>query len=99
MTSKSFNVKVSRSYANSPANAVVSGKSQLSYFKALQNEHREVKQLHSRFPRPLKNAVLQSVHFQVEGKLETLADKVFERFHNRFFDDESESRLQNVLTE
>lgn len=73
------------------ANLAVSGKSQLSYFKALLNEQREVKQLHSRFPRPLKKAVLQSVHFQVEGKLETLADKVFERFHNRFFDDESES--------
>lgn len=27
---------------------------------------------------------------EVEGKLETLADKIFERFVNRFFDDESE---------
>lgn len=26
---------------------------------------------------------------EVEGKLETLADKIFERFVNRFFDDES----------
>lgn len=28
---------------------------------------------------------------EIEGKLETLADKVYERFVNRFFDDESES--------
>ncbi|GMK57836.1 hypothetical protein CspeluHIS016_0406700 [Cutaneotrichosporon spelunceum] len=66
----------------------VTGKSALSYFDALYNEQREVKQLHARFPRPLKKAVLQSVHFQVEGKLDTLADKVYDRFHNRFFDDE-----------
>jgi len=28
----------------------------------------------------------------VEGKLETLADKIYERFVNRFFNDESKSR-------
>ncbi|CAK9782707.1 hypothetical protein CC85DRAFT_92470 [Cutaneotrichosporon oleaginosum] len=66
----------------------VTGKSALSYFDALYNEQREVKQLHARFPRPLKKAVLQSVHFQVEGKLDTLADKVHDRFLNRFFNDE-----------
>jgi 4-hydroxy-L-threonine phosphate dehydrogenase PdxA len=71
------------------ANASVTGKSALSYFDALYNEQREVKQLHARFPRPLKKAVLQSVHFQVEGKLDTLADKVHDRFLDRFFDDES----------
>lgn len=43
---------------------LVSGKSSLSYFKALQNESREVRQLHSRFPRQLKKAVLQSVQFR-----------------------------------
>ncbi|KAL7419030.1 hypothetical protein Q5752_006715 [Cryptotrichosporon argae] len=70
----------------------VSGKSNISFFKAQQSELKEVRQLHSRFPRQLKKAVLSAVQFQIEGKLENLADKVFERFHNRFFDEESETQ-------
>ncbi|WVQ97999.1 hypothetical protein IAU59_005119 [Kwoniella sp. CBS 9459] len=66
----------------------VSGKSSLTYFAAAQSEQKEVRQLHSRFPRQLKKAVLSAVQFQIEGKLDTLADKIYERFHNRFFDDE-----------
>ncbi|OCF37381.1 hypothetical protein I316_00502 [Kwoniella heveanensis BCC8398] len=66
----------------------VSGKSSLTYFAAVQSEQKEVRQLHSRFPRQLKKAVLSAVQFQIEGKLDTLADKIYERFHNRFFDDE-----------
>ncbi|KAL1406251.1 hypothetical protein Q8F55_007945 [Vanrija albida] len=66
----------------------VSGRSALSFFDARENETYEVRQLHARFPKPLRKAVLLSVQFQVEGKLETLADKIFERFVNRFFDDE-----------
>ncbi|WVF69958.1 hypothetical protein IAT40_004743 [Kwoniella sp. CBS 6097] len=66
----------------------VSGKSSLTYFAAMQSEQKEVRQLHSRFPRQLKKAVLSAVQFQIEGKLDTLADKVYERFHDRFFDDE-----------
>ncbi|WVR04567.1 hypothetical protein IAU60_001574 [Kwoniella sp. DSM 27419] len=66
----------------------VSGKSSLSYYAALQSEQKEVRQLHTRFPRQLKKAVLTAVQFQIEGKLDTLADKIYERFHNRFFDDE-----------
>lgn len=30
---------------------------------------------------------------EIEGKLDVLADKIFERFVNRFFDDESTSSL------
>ncbi|WWC86969.1 uncharacterized protein L201_001850 [Kwoniella dendrophila CBS 6074] len=66
----------------------VSGKSNLNFYTALQSEQKEVRQLHSRFPRQLKKAVLSAVQFQIEGKLDTLADKIFERFHDRFFDDE-----------
>ncbi|WRT64827.1 uncharacterized protein IL334_001763 [Kwoniella shivajii] len=66
----------------------VSGKSNLSYYTAMQSEQKEVRQLHSRFPRQLKKAVLSAVQFQIEGKLDTLADKIYERFHNRFFDNE-----------
>ncbi|KAK8847357.1 hypothetical protein IAR55_005214 [Kwoniella newhampshirensis] len=66
----------------------VSGKSSLSFFSAVSSEQKEVRQLHSRFPRQLKKAVLSAVQFQIEGKLDTLADKIYERFHNRFFDDE-----------
>jgi hypothetical protein len=36
----------------------------LSYFDALENEAREVRQLHSRFPKQLRKAVLQSVNFR-----------------------------------
>lgn len=36
---------------------------------------------------------VQLTRTEVEGKLETLADKIFERFVNRFFDDESELQI------
>ncbi|OCF58877.1 hypothetical protein L486_03368 [Kwoniella mangroviensis CBS 10435] len=75
-------------YAQPIFQCEVSGKSSLSYFTALQSEQKEVRQLHSRFPRQLKKAVLSAVQFQIEGKLDTLADKIFERFHDRFFDEE-----------
>lgn len=42
----------------------VSGKSSLTYVRALQNEAKEVQQLHARFPRQLKKAVLESVQFR-----------------------------------
>ncbi|OWZ33000.1 hypothetical protein J007_05493 [Cryptococcus neoformans] len=66
----------------------VSGKSSMPYLDALRSEQKEIRQLHTRFPKQLKKAVLSAVQFQIEGKLENLADKIFERFHNRFFDDE-----------
>ncbi|WWD21446.1 hypothetical protein CI109_105931 [Kwoniella shandongensis] len=75
-------------YSQSLFQCEVSGKSSLSYFSAVQSEQKEVRQLHSRFPRQLKKAVLSAVQFQIEGKLDTLADKIYERFHNRFFDEE-----------
>ncbi|KAK4688137.1 hypothetical protein P7C73_g1979, partial [Tremellales sp. Uapishka_1] len=66
----------------------VSAKSGLTYFDALRSENKEIRQLHSRFPRQLKKAVLSAVQFQIEGKLDHLADKLYERFANRFFDEE-----------
>ncbi|ORY30989.1 hypothetical protein BCR39DRAFT_100098 [Naematelia encephala] len=66
----------------------VSSKSGLSYFTALASEQRETRQLHTRFPRQLKKAALSACQFHIEGKLETLADKIFERFENRFCEDE-----------
>ncbi|WWC67890.1 uncharacterized protein I206_101808 [Kwoniella pini CBS 10737] len=75
-------------YAQPLFQCEVSGKSSLSFYTALQSEQKEVRQLHSRFPRQLKKAVLSAVQFQIEGKLDTLADKIFERFHDRFFDQE-----------
>lgn len=48
---------------------VVSGKSALSYFAAHANERKEIRQLHTRFPKPLKKAVLTAVQFR---KLPTL---------------------------
>ena len=43
---------------------VVSGKSTLSYFTALFSEQREARQLHTRFPKQLKRAVLAAVQFR-----------------------------------
>ncbi|ODN82220.1 hypothetical protein L202_02506 [Cryptococcus amylolentus CBS 6039] len=63
----------------------VTGKSSMGYLEALRSEQKEIRQLHSRFPKQLKRAILQAVQFRVEGKLEVLADKIFERFQNRFF--------------
>lgn len=77
---------------------VVTGKSAMTYFAAQANEAKEVRQLHSRFPKQLKRAVLVAVQFQIEGKLDVLADKIFERFVNRFFDEESGSAPRDALT-
>ncbi|ORX38861.1 hypothetical protein BD324DRAFT_648971 [Kockovaella imperatae] len=66
----------------------VSGKSGLTYSAAQASEWREARQLHTRFPKQLKKAVLIAIQFQIEGKLDTLADKIFERYVNRFFDEE-----------
>ncbi|WVQ76071.1 hypothetical protein IAR50_005708 [Cryptococcus sp. DSM 104548] len=63
----------------------VTGKSSMGYLEALRSEQKEIRQLHSRFPKQLKRAILLAVQFRVEGKLEVLADKIFERFQNRFF--------------
>ena len=42
----------------------VTGKSGLDYFQALESEHQEARTLHSRFPEPLKAAVLRSVQWR-----------------------------------
>jgi hypothetical protein len=43
---------------------VVSGKSTMSYFAAHANERKETRQLHTRFPKQLKKAVLTAVQFR-----------------------------------
>ncbi|KAI0094698.1 chromatin remodeling complex protein [Irpex rosettiformis] len=66
----------------------VTGKSGLDYFQALESEQQEARTMHSRFPEPLKAAVLKSVQWQVIGRLDHLVDAVFDRFKDRYFPDE-----------
>ena len=42
----------------------VTGKSGLDYLQALESEHQEARTLHSRFPEPLKAAVLSAVQWR-----------------------------------
>jgi bromodomain adjacent to zinc finger domain protein 1A len=42
----------------------VTGKSNLTYFEALESELQEARTMHSRFPEPLKAATLSSVQFR-----------------------------------
>ena len=42
----------------------VTGKSGLDYFQALESEQQEARTMHSRFPEPLKAAVLKSVQWR-----------------------------------
>lgn len=42
----------------------VTGKSGLDYFQALESEQHEARTMHSRFPEPLKAAVLKSVQWR-----------------------------------
>ncbi|KAH0838447.1 chromatin remodeling complex protein [Lanmaoa asiatica] len=69
----------------------VTGKSGLDYFQALESEQQEAQTMHSRFPEPLKAAVLRAVQWQVVGRLDHLVEAVFERFKDRYFADESRS--------
>ncbi|KAG9314516.1 chromatin remodeling complex protein [Chiua virens] len=66
----------------------VTGKSGLDYFQALESEQQEAQTMHSRFPEPLKAAVLKAVQWQVVGRLDHLVEAVFERFKDRYFADE-----------
>jgi bromodomain adjacent to zinc finger domain protein 1A len=45
----------------------VTGKSSLSYFEALESELQEARTMHSRFPEPLKSAILRSVQFRTSA--------------------------------
>jgi hypothetical protein len=42
----------------------VTGKSGLDYFQALESEQQEAQTMHSRFPEPLKAAVLKAVQWR-----------------------------------
>ncbi|EJD04148.1 uncharacterized protein FOMMEDRAFT_140191 [Fomitiporia mediterranea MF3/22] len=66
----------------------VTGKSGLDYFQALESEQQEARTLHSRFPEPLKAAVLSSVQWQVMGRLDHLVEAVHDRYKDRYFPDE-----------
>ncbi|KAI0936246.1 hypothetical protein AcV5_004434 [Taiwanofungus camphoratus] len=66
----------------------VTGKSGLDYFQALESERQEARTMHSRFPNPLKAAVLKAVQWQVMGRLDHLVEAVYERFKDRYFPDE-----------
>ncbi|KAI5122593.1 hypothetical protein M0805_004808 [Coniferiporia weirii] len=66
----------------------VTGKSGLDYFQALESEQQEARTLHSRFPEPLKAAVLRSVQWQVMGRLDHLVEAVHDRFKDRYFEAE-----------
>ena len=43
----------------------VTGKSGLDYFQALESELQEARTMHSRFPEPLKSAVLKAVQWRM----------------------------------
>jgi hypothetical protein len=66
----------------------VTGKSGLDYFQAIESEQFEARTMHSRFPEQLKSAVLKSVQWQVMGRLDHLVEAVFDRFKDRYFEDE-----------
>ncbi|KAA1468659.1 hypothetical protein DENSPDRAFT_857445 [Dentipellis sp. KUC8613] len=66
----------------------VTGKSGLDYFQALESEQQEARTMHSRFPEPLKPAILKAVQWQVMGRLDHLVEAVYERFKDRYFCDE-----------
>lgn len=67
----------------------VTGKSGLDYFQALESERQEARTMHSRFPDPLKAAVLKAVQWQVMGRLDHLVEAVYERFKDRYFPHEN----------
>ena len=50
----------------------VTGKSGLDYFQALESERQEARTLHSRFPEPLKAAVLKAVQWRMHPFLVTI---------------------------
>ncbi|KAG1719258.1 chromatin remodeling complex protein [Suillus lakei] len=66
----------------------VTGKSGPNYFQALESEQQEAQTMHSRFPKPLKAAVLKAVQWQVVGRLDHLVEAVFDWFKDRYFADE-----------
>ncbi|ETW87436.1 hypothetical protein HETIRDRAFT_431774 [Heterobasidion irregulare TC 32-1] len=66
----------------------VTGKSGLDYFQALESEQQEARTMHTRFPEPLKSAILRAVQWQVMGRLDHLVEAVYERFKDRYFRDE-----------
>ncbi|CEH18856.1 Chromatin remodeling complex WSTF-ISWI, large subunit (contains heterochromatin localization, PHD and BROMO domains) [Ceraceosorus bombacis] len=67
----------------------LSGRQGLTYLEALQSEEKEAKELHRRFPQALKGPLLRAAQFVVAGRLDNLVDKAYDRFANRFFEQET----------
>ncbi|CAG7851525.1 SubName: Full=Related to ITC1-subunit of Isw2 chromatin remodelling complex {ECO:0000313/EMBL:CCA67434.1} [Serendipita indica DSM 11827] len=65
-----------------------SGKGNLTFFEALESEKAEARMLDARFPEPLKAAILKSVQWQLVGRLDHLVEAVYDRFKDRYFEDE-----------
>ncbi|KAH8927194.1 hypothetical protein BT69DRAFT_1317097 [Atractiella rhizophila] len=66
-----------------------SGKLGLSYFEALESEKKESKIVNDRFVEELKGPVLRRVQWQVCGRLDTLVDRVYDRFKDRYWPGET----------
>jgi hypothetical protein len=54
----------------------VTGKSNLNYFEALESELQEARTMHSRFPEPLKSAILNAVQFRMSPSLPHASSRV-----------------------
>ena len=59
----------------------VTGKSGLDYFQALESERQEARTMHSRFPDPLKAAVLKAVQWRTF----TLPSRALRVFHTHLY--------------
>ncbi|ORY78029.1 hypothetical protein BCR35DRAFT_353018 [Leucosporidium creatinivorum] len=62
-----------------------SGKSNLTYFQAVESEKAESRIVRERFPDELKGRVLFNVQFQVMGRLDSLVDLIYDRYKDRYF--------------
>jgi hypothetical protein len=67
----------------------VSGRIHLTFFEALKSERKQSALVHRSFPDALKGPILRSVQFYVTGRIDELVDIVFDRFRDRFFEDET----------
>ena len=67
----------------------LTGRSNLTFFEACHSEAVQTLEIQKRFPEALKRPVLRAVQFQITGRIDNLVDTVFDRFRDRFFDDES----------
>lgn len=67
----------------------LSGRIHLTFFEALKSERKQSALVHRSFPEALKGPILRSVQFYVTGRIDELVDLVYDRFKDRFFEDET----------